>query len=106
MHVWRVVLRVARRPAFGDRVAFAHVRAAPHGDPADMCQRGLEAVDGRDRDRVAVGRHLACEGHLSGDRRAHGARASERDVDPAMLPRGVLVVTERELAEDGAVGRP
>jgi hypothetical protein len=106
MHVWRVVLRIARRPTLGDRVAFAHVRAAPHGDQADVRQGGLDAVGGRDRDREAVGRHLAGEGHLAGDGRSHGARASERDVDSAMLPRGVLVAAERELSKDRPLGRP
>lgn len=106
MHVGSCVLRLARRARLCDDIAFRHVRAAPDRDRTDVRERRLGAVGRRDRDRQAVRGHLAGERHLAGYRGSDDVCFADGDVDAAMLARGVLVVTDRELAKHGAFDRP
>lgn len=71
-----------------------------------MRQRGLVAVRRRDGDRQAVRRHLTRERDFAGDRGDHDRRPANGDVDAAVLAGGILVVSNRELAQHGAVDRP
>jgi hypothetical protein len=93
-------------PGIRDGLAFLDPIAALHEQWAEMSQRRLVSTRGRDRHRQAVRWNLAGEGHLAGRRSAHDPGVAERDVDSAVLAAGVRVVSQREAAEDLALGRP
>lgn len=101
-----VVLGFSRRPGAGDRLAFANAVALPHAQRAEVGERRPVAVAGRDRDRQPVRGQGAGEGHLARDRRPDLPGSGERDIDPPVLPAGVRIRPERELAEDRPVCRP
>ena len=106
MHIGSCVLRLSRGARLCDAIPFGDASAAPDRDRAEVRQRGLEAVRRLDRDRETVRGHLTGERHLARDRGSNDVGSADRDVDAAMLARRVLVVTDRELAKDGAVDRP
>lgn len=100
------MLCLAGRARVGDRVSFGHPRALADAQCPEMRQRRLVPVVRCDRDGQAVPRNLPGERHLTRRRRTYRTGLAERDVDTAMLPGGVLVADDRELAEDRAVSRP
>lgn len=106
MDVRYVVLGLARRACCCDRLSLRDTVAAPHAKRAEMGERRLRPVRGLDRDRDAVRRHGAREGHLACGRRPDGVGTREGDVDPTVLSAGVGVVTEREATEHRPVRGP
>jgi len=92
------VLRLARRPGVGDRLAFGDEVSAPHAERPQVRERGLVPVHRDDRDGCAVRRDLAGERHLAAHGRADTLSACQRDVDPAVLPTGVRVIPKHEPA--------
>ena len=106
MDVGRVVLRFAGRTGVRDRISLADRLTLPDAERAEMRKGGLVAVRGHDRDRQPVRRDLTGERDLPGGRRANRRCARERDVDAAMLARGVLVVLYGESAQNRTVGGP
>lgn len=94
MDVWRVVLGITGRPRGGDCRPLGDDVAAPDEERAEMRQRGLVPVVGRDGHGEPVRRHRPGESDLAGRGRAHARCISEGDVDPSVLPAGVRVVAE------------
>ena len=106
MDVRHVVLRLSRRPGFGNRVALIHVHATLDEQRAEMGQRSLVPVARDDRDGQAMRGNLACKGDPTSNRRPHLTRIAKGDVHAAVLPTGVGIVCDREVAKDWAVSRP
>jgi hypothetical protein len=106
VHVGHVLLRLARGARLRDGKALPHVLPLVDEEPAEVGERSLVAVRGRDRDRASVRRELAGERDYSRGRRAYGSFADDADVDAAMLPCGIGVVAEGESTEDRAVRGP
>ncbi len=106
MDVRNRVLCIARRPRVSDRVSLGDERALPDAEGPEMRERRLVSVTGDDRDRQAVRRDLAGERHLARRGGADGGAFVYRDVDAAMLARGVLVSGHCIATEHVAVGWP
>jgi hypothetical protein len=106
MDVGNGMLGLPGRPGSGDRVALGDARASLDLERAEVGQRRAVAVFGRDRDGEPVRRYGAGERDLAGGGRADERRASELDVDPAVLTGRVLVVADRVPAENRSVGGP
>jgi hypothetical protein len=106
MDVWDRVLGIAGRSRLGHRVTLADPCATPDEELAGVRQRDLVAVGRLDRDRQAVGRNLPGERDLPGGGSTDRGGVAERDVDAAVLPTCVLVVSDRELPEHWTVHGP
>jgi hypothetical protein len=106
MDVGNGMLGLAGRSGSGDRIALGDARAPLDVECTEVGQRRAVAVVGRDRDGEPMRRHGAGERDLARGGRADERRASELDVDPAVLTGRVLVVADRVLAENRSVGGP
>lgn len=106
MDVGDVVLGIAGGATFRDRVALLDTSAASHEERPEMRQRRFMAARGDDGDRHPVRGHMPGKGDFAGDGRANDRRATERDVDPAVLTAGVRVVADGVAPEHGAFPRP
>ena len=106
MDVRNRMLSVARWPGICDRVSLGDDCSLPDAQRSEVCEGCLVSVGGDDRHREAVRRHLPGERHLAGRGRLYRRRLAYRDVDSAMLTRGVLVSTDRVAAKHVAVGGP
>ena len=106
MDIGNVVLRLSGRPGLGYRVTFDDGRATPYEQLPEMGQRCLVTIVSGDGHREPVSGNLARKRDLSARGRAHDARVVERDVHSPVLASGVLVVRDRELAEDRPICRP
>ena len=106
VHVRNVDLRFARRADQANGLAFGHAVTHRDRDRAEMEERDREAVGRPDRHRAAVDRQRAGEGHApfrgGTDRRP---RIGD-DVDAGMTVLAVLLASEVEAPEDGAVHGP
>jgi hypothetical protein len=94
-----VGLGVLGRPARADRadrLSFADRRAALDGERAQVEKSDGEAVRRPDRERESAAGHGPGERHRSGGRRAHGRALERTEVDAAVLPGGVRVVSQDE----------
>ena len=106
MDVRNRMLSVARWPGICDRVSLGDDGSLPDAQRSEVCEGCLVSVGGDDRHRETVRRHLPGERHLAGRGRLYRRRLAYRDVDSAMLTRGVLVSTDRVAAKHVAVGGP
>jgi hypothetical protein len=106
MDVGRVVLFFAGRTGVGDRISLADRLTLPDAENAQMRQRSLVAGRGHDRDSQPVRRNLTGERDLPRRGRTNRRCPAERDVDAAMLARGVPVVLYGEPAQQWPVGGP
>jgi hypothetical protein len=104
--VRRGVLELAGEPRICEWITLGHGSALADAKRPEVGERGLVAVVGHDRDGETVRRHRTGERDLTRDWSTDRARVPERDVDAAMLARGVLVVPDRELAQHGSVRGP
>jgi hypothetical protein len=100
------MLRLARRARFSDGIPYRHHIAASHQQRAEVRERRLVTILGGDRHREAVRRHLTGKRDLARRRSSYHPGIAESDVDASVLSACVRVVADRELPEDGAVGRP
>jgi hypothetical protein len=92
------VLGLTGRASGCDGLSFADHRSSLHGQRPEVSQGCPVSVRRRDRDRQAVGRHLAGEGDASGHGRTDRPVVTDSDVDAAVLPSCVGIVAEGELA--------
>ena len=100
-------LGVGTRPDRPHRVALSHGRPFREQQRAQMRERDGVAVRREDRDAPPGSGNSAGERHLPRRRRDHRRAGVARDVDAAMLPRGVgMCGIERVGLDDGAVRRP
>jgi hypothetical protein len=107
MDVRRRHLGIAGRADRPDAVALGDRRALADRDRAEVRERYVVAVGGRDRDRPARGRHRPRERHRSRGRRDDKAAGVSRDVDASMLTARVgMGRIEAEGLEDSPVDRP
>jgi hypothetical protein len=97
---------LAARPDRADH--FSLCDSSPHSDRdrAQMDKGDRVAVLGADRQAAALPGNLAGERDDSGHRSAHLGARRRADVDSAVLPAAVGVVTGDEGPEHGAVDRP
>jgi hypothetical protein len=100
MDVRHVVLRLSGGPGLGDRVTLVHLHATLDEQRAEMGQRSLVPVTRGDRDGQAVSGDLPRKSDLTANRRPHLTRIAEGNVHAAVLPARVLVVRDREHAEN------
>ena len=96
VHRRKLVLDPVARPDHGDRVALGHGRAARDGECAEVEQRHRVPVRRLDRDRPAVAGHGADEADEPAMRGANRRPGSGPDVDAAVEPRRVGVVSEQK----------
>jgi hypothetical protein len=101
-----LVLAHPGEAGLGDRVSLLDERTALRKQRAEMRQRDLVPVRGRDRDREPVRRHLARERHLARRGSADDVRGADGDVDAAVLPSRIRIVAEREAPEHLALDGP
>ena len=106
MDVGDRMLGLARWARLGEHVPFPHDRPAPDEKRTEMRERRLATVCRSDRDGQAVRWDGAGERDLAGGRRPHPLSVPDRDIDAPVLPRRVLVVADRELAQDRSIDRP
>ncbi len=106
VHGRDVMLRVAAPAHAPDRRALGHRVAFRDADGTEMDERHRVAVGGEDRDAPPVRRQGPGEAHGAGRRRPHGRALHSRDVDAAVLSRGVRVAAQRERTEHVAIRRP
>ena len=106
MDVRGVVLCFAGVTGVSDRISLADRLTLPDTENAQMRQRGLVAARGHDRDSQPVRRNLTGERDLPRRGRTNRRCPAERDVDAAMLARGVPVVLYGEPAQQWPLGGP
>jgi hypothetical protein len=106
MHVRDVMLRLSGWPGLGDRSALLDRCTALHEERPEVGERRLVAVASSNRHGETVRGNLTGEGDFPIRRSTHNTCTAERDVHAAVLPARVLVVRDRELAQDGAVDGP
>jgi hypothetical protein len=100
------MLGLTARPHRRDGGALVDRVALLDFDRPEVDERDGIPVSREDREAAPVGRERAGEAHGAGRRRADRRRVGPRDVDPAVLPRGIGVAPEREGPEDVAVRGP
>jgi hypothetical protein len=99
--------KVAAR--FRDRshgLAFADARALGDRERGETDQRYGIAVAGANSHRAPASRDGARERHRAGRRRQHVRADLSRDIDAAVLPAQIGIVSEREAPHDRAAGGP
>jgi hypothetical protein len=100
-------LRLAARADRSNDFALRHRVATPHRVRPEVYERDRVAVRRRDRQRLATDGHGPREGDRAGDRCPHPGTGWRANVDSAVLPGGVRVLTvEREECEHRAVHGP
>ena len=106
MDVGNSVLGLTGRARIGDRGALRDRRAFADAQRPEMGEGDPVSVPRCDRHGEAVRGNLACEGHVARRGGADRARIAERDVDPTVLPGGIRVAADRELAQNRTVRGP
>ena len=106
MDVWLRRDGVGSGTAYRDDGAFVDERSAESEELAQLEQRDRPAVVGPDGDRLPSAGHRPRERHRAGGRRADGRAGLGADVDAAVLPARVRIVSERERTQDRAGHRP
>ena len=99
------VLRLPRRSGLREHVTLRDRLAPTNVQLAEVRQRRF-VLTGRDRQSEAVDRCRPGKRDRAGDGRAKARRASQGDVDAAVLATRVRVAAHREPAQDRAVGGP
>jgi len=99
-------LGLAARADHADGGALVDLRALDHSDSTEMGERDRQPVAREDADGLAVAWHGAGERHGARGGRVDGLGVGSGDVDAAMLPTRVGVVTEEERTEHGSLRRP
>jgi|tagenome__1003787_1003787.scaffolds.fasta_scaffold20964453_2 hypothetical protein len=107
VHERRVEVDDSTRPDGSDDSTFADPGAAYDLDRAQVHERRRVAGRRLDRDRLAAGRHGACEAHDPVGGRAHVRAGGSTEIQAAMLAGRVRMrAVERERPEHRAVDRP
>jgi hypothetical protein len=97
---------VRRRRDRADRLPLAHKSILRNSDRAQPDQCDRVAVVGSDRDGASVTGHRAGKRDGAGTRRPHARAGVSGDIDAAVLPAGVGIVTKRESSYHLTVSRP
>jgi hypothetical protein len=100
------MLDLAARPDRSDRSTLDDLGSTVHAGDPQMGQGHRIAVGGLDRDHPAADGHGSRKRDGAAGRRRHCLAGGSSDVDPAMLPGRVRIVTERESLQQRSVHRP
>jgi hypothetical protein len=106
VHIRHVDLRLARRADQAHGLPFGHAVPRRDRDRAEMEERDCEAVGRPDRQCAPVHRKRAGEGHSPARDGADGRPDVSADVDAGVTVLAVLLASEVEAPEDGAVHGP
>ncbi len=101
MDVWHIVLGISGWTWLGDWIPLPDMSTTLHQQRSEMRQGGLVATARCDGDRQPVRGYLPGEGDLAARGSQHRTRIAQRDVHATVLPAGIAVGGDRELAENG-----